>query len=160
VTGSALMAREVRLLCTGSWSAIGVAADKQKGSSASQNRPRAGLFRVKLLMAGPFWTAVTERSDVTALASAEADGLASASRPAKAVAPSGGCRTLPPQSKILPAWILGQATIRALSTDARPLASDVAADRDIVREDPPCAHERRLKFQVRCGRGSSCSAEA
>ena len=38
---------------------------------------------------------------------------ARASRAAKAVAPSGGCRTLPPQSKALPARILGRGTSRA-----------------------------------------------
>jgi len=49
---------------------------RRAGGGAGQSRPRAGLFMMKLLGAGPFWTAVAERSGDTAFApgGAEADG--------------------------------------------------------------------------------------
>ncbi|GEM_PF-5690648 len=88
-------------------------------------RERAGLFRVKLLGAGLFWTAVQSEAKAPLLPRAEPRPMvpARAPRAAKAVAPSGRGRALPPQSKVLTARILGRGTSRAREQRPKFLAS-------------------------------------
>gem|GEM_PF-5075498 len=67
---------------------------RRAGGGASQSRPRAGLFMMKLLGAGPFWTAVAERSGDTAFAPGGAEPAGPGSRFARCQS-GGAVRRLP-----------------------------------------------------------------
>jgi len=104
--------------------------------SSSQRRPRrAGAAPAKVVHApdysgrnfwgrGRFGLRGQSEAATPLLPPAEPKPMvpARASHAAKAVAPSGGCRTLPPQSKTLQARALGRGTSRAREQRLKSLA--------------------------------------